>query len=264
MPVRRDTVELVPLGERSHAVASAVFDGADGAFLVGEAAERRALSDPGRVVREFKRRIGDGTPVLVGREPVAAEALAARFIARMLHDVAAREGGPPSRVAVTHPAGWGPHKVESLSAALADHGVGPVSLLSEPQAAAVGYASAERVEPGAVVAVYDLGGGHVRRGGGPQADAGGFELLGTPEGIERLGGVDFDEAVFEHVRAALGASSGRRWTRPTPRCWPRWPACAGSAPRPRRRSRRHRGAGPGDASRDLHPASGWGARSSRR
>ena len=69
------------------------------------------------------------------------------------------------------------------------------------------YASQERVEPGSVIAVYDLGGGTfdaavVRK------TADGVELLGTPEGIERLGGVDFDEAVFAHVAAALGGALG--------------------------------------------------------
>src|SRR5690606_8123507 len=32
----------------------------------------------------------------------------------------------------------------------------------------------------------------------------GFATLGDPEGIERLGGIDFDEAVLTHVRRALG------------------------------------------------------------
>src|SRR5690606_21715318 len=32
----------------------------------------------------------------------------------------------------------------------------------------------------------------------------GFEILGQPEGIERLGGIDFDAAVFNHVRQAPG------------------------------------------------------------
>ena len=32
----------------------------------------------------------------------------------------------------------------------------------------------------------------------------GFRLLGPPEGIEHLGGIDFDEAVFRHVLTALG------------------------------------------------------------
>ncbi|GAA3242713.1 hypothetical protein GCM10017691_47000 [Pseudonocardia petroleophila] len=196
--------EPVPLGEHGHAVASAVYAGPDGSFLLGEAAERRALSDPDRVVREFKRRIGDPTPVLVGREPVPAEVLAARFVAALVRQVAQREGGPPSRIAVTHPAGWGPHKVSALRSALDGQGVGPVLLLTEPQAAAVGYASAERVEPGSVVAVYDLGGGTFDAAVVRKDPRGGFALLGTPEGLERLGGVDFDEAVFGHVRDALG------------------------------------------------------------
>ncbi len=100
-------VELVPLGQRASSVPSTVYAGPDGGFLIGEAAERRALSDPARVVREFKRRIGDPTPVLVGREPMPAEELAVRFISRLLQDVAAREGAVASRVAITHPAGWG-------------------------------------------------------------------------------------------------------------------------------------------------------------
>jgi YVTN family beta-propeller protein len=36
----------------------------------------------------------------------------------------------------------------------------------------------------------------------------GFELLGVPEGIERLGGIDFDEAVVGHVLGFLGAAVG--------------------------------------------------------
>ena len=45
---------------------------------------------------------------------------------------------------------------------------------------------------------------HVRRGRAAQDAATGFEILGQPEGIERLGGIDFDAAVFNHVAAALG------------------------------------------------------------
>ena len=198
-------IELVSLGQRARSVPSTVYAGPDGALLIGEAAERRALSDPARVVREFKRRIGDPTPVLVGRDPVPAEQLAARFISRLLQDVAGRRGGVASRVAVTHPAGWGPHRLESLRGALAEHGLGSAVLLTEPQAAAIGYADTERVDPGTTVAVYDLGGGTFDAAVVRKTAGGGFELLGTPEGLDQLGGVDFDEVVFAHVRAALGA-----------------------------------------------------------
>ena len=47
--------ETLPLGDRSAAVASMVFLAPDGSMLCGEAAQRRAVTDPRRVVREFKR-----------------------------------------------------------------------------------------------------------------------------------------------------------------------------------------------------------------
>ncbi|MGH4005495.1 MAG: Hsp70 family protein, partial [Pseudonocardiaceae bacterium] len=65
----QDKAEAVALGSRMQAVPSVLFLGADGSVVVGEAAERRTLTDPDRVVREFKRRIGDDTPLLVGGQP---------------------------------------------------------------------------------------------------------------------------------------------------------------------------------------------------
>src|SRR5690606_15203425 len=79
----------------------------------------------------------------------------------------------------------------------------PVRYTTEPEAAAVFYAHQQRVEPGALVAVYDLGGGTFDAAV-LRKSADGFEILGQPEGIERLGGIDFDAAVFNHVRQALG------------------------------------------------------------
>ncbi len=55
---------------------------------------------------------------------------------------------------------------------------------------------------GSVVAVYDLGGGTFDATVLRQRDDG-FEFLGPPEGIEGLGGIDFDEAVFAHVDRSL-------------------------------------------------------------
>ncbi|WP_214371481.1 Hsp70 family protein, partial [Pseudonocardia sp. H11422] len=187
-------------------VPSVLFIAGDGSVVVGDAAERRALTDPDRVVREFKRRVGDPTPVVVAGRAWAAEELSARLVRWVVDRVAEREGGPAARIAVTHPASWGVHKQELLAAALAGQGLA-VTFLAEPQAAALHYAGVERVEAGSTIAVYDLGGGTfdaaVVRKAVPGAQDVGFGLLGRPEGLERLGGVDFDEAVFEHVREGL-------------------------------------------------------------
>ena len=87
------------------------------------------------------------------------DALAAKVLAWALRNVAAREGAPPERIVVTHPANWGPYKLELLDQAIMRAELGPAEVLSEPHAAALFYASTERVRLGATVLVYDLGGG---------------------------------------------------------------------------------------------------------
>jgi hypothetical protein len=193
--------EIVNLGDRSSAVPSVLYVDDDGGVVVGEAAERRATSDPDHIVREFKRRIGDPTPVLVSGHPWAPEELAARLVQWVVDRVAQREGGPATHLAVTHPASWGAHKKDLLGAALRRHGL-QSTFLAEPQAAALHYAAAERVEPGSTIAVYDFGGGTFDAAV-VHKDPQDFSLLGRPEGIERLGGIDLDELVFEHVVEGL-------------------------------------------------------------
>ena len=200
------TVEMVTLGDHSVDIPSVVYVAPDGGLLFGEAAERRALTEPDRVAREFKRRIGDPTPIPLGEQSFAPEQLSALLAEHVVDVVARTEGGAPERIAVTHPASWGTHKCDLFAAALAERGL-TVTFLTEPQAAALHYATNERVEPGATVAVYDLGGGTfdaavVRK----EAAGGGFTLLGRPEGVEQLGGADFDQAVVDHVRDAVPAA----------------------------------------------------------
>jgi len=194
--------EMVGLSDRRTDVASVVFVGPDGGFVVGAAAERRALSDPDRVVREFKRRLGDPTPVVVGGRTFTPEELCARLVRWIVDAVATQEGGPAERIALTHPASWGDHKLALLAEALDAHGL-TVTFLAEPQAAALHYAANERVLPGSAIAVYDLGGGTFDAAVVRKGEHGGFGLQGRPEGLDRLGGVDFDQVVFDHVVAGL-------------------------------------------------------------
>ncbi len=205
--VHRDgeqTAELVTLGENGVAAASVVFVASDGSYVMGDAAVRRAVTDPDRVVREVKRRIGDQTPLLVHGEPIGAHTLAARFIAWVADRVAEREGELPDAIAVTCPATWGPHKRMLLTDALGFQGLSDVTLVTEPEAAAVAYATSQHVEPGSAIGVYDLGGGTFDAAIVRQLDDGGFALTGRPDGVDPLGGIDFDDAVFEHVRESLG------------------------------------------------------------
>ncbi|MCP2196677.1 Hsp70 protein [Lentzea flava] len=180
-------------------VPSVVFRSPDGTFLVGSDAERRALTDPGRVARQFTNRIGDPTPLRIGDAALTAEAVTARFLVRVL---ASLPGGQPARVAVTHPAGWGHYRLESLRGALSASGLADVLFVPGPQAVVQAHDALARLEEGAAVAVYDLGGKTFEAAVVRKLAADRFVPAGPPEELE-VGGLDFDEVVFQHVVEAL-------------------------------------------------------------
>jgi len=204
--LRDGSAQIASLGSRGSSIPSVVLLRDDETVLTGEAAERRAMTEPSRVAREFKRRLGDTTPILLAGTPYSADALMGRLLRSVVEEVSTREGEAPDAITVTHPANWGAYKIDLLNQAIriADVGV-PVTLITEPAAAAISYASQQRLEIGEVIAVFDLGGGTFDSAVLRRTDSG-FEILGAPEGIERLGGIDFDAAVFAHVSRAIGDS----------------------------------------------------------
>jgi hypothetical protein len=202
---RADRLEIFQLGERAATIPSIVLLRADGEVLTGEAAERRALAEPTRTGREFKRRLGDPTPIILGGTPYGAEALLAHLLRSIVDRVTQQLGEAPTAIALCHPAAYSAYKLDLLQQAVRQADVGAVALLTEPEAAALDYARQERVPSGSVIAIYDFGGGTFDATILRKTDDG-FELLGQPEGLERLGGIDFDEALFR--RALEVATAG--------------------------------------------------------
>jgi molecular chaperone DnaK len=202
---RGERLEIFQLGERAATIPSVIVLRADGEVLVGDAAERRALSEPIRTAREFKRRLGDPTPIILGGTPYGAEALIGHLLGSIVGRVTEQMGGPPAAIVVCHPASYGEYKIDLLRQAVRQADIGPVELITEPQAAALHYALQERVPTGEVIAVYDFGGGTFDATILRKTEDG-FEQLGRPEGMERLGGIDFDEAIFAHVLATVRAA----------------------------------------------------------
>lgn len=195
--------EIFQLGSRAASIPSVVVLRADGEVLTGETADRRSQTEPARTAREFKRRLGDPVPLLLGGTPYGAEALYAQMLRSVAAQVTQQRGEPPEMVVVTHPAGYGPYKLDLLRQAVRQAEIGEAVLLSEPEAAAIHYADQERLEPGAVVAVYDFGGGTFDAAVLRKTEDG-FEFMGEAEGLERLGGIDFDQAVLGLVNTATG------------------------------------------------------------
>ncbi|MEB3367752.1 Hsp70 family protein [Saccharopolyspora mangrovi] len=188
-------------------IPSVAHPAPDGALLTGKSA-LDSVSDPSQVARNFKRRLGDPTPLVLGGSAYSPAALMAAQLRDVLDVVTEEMGAPPDSVALTYPAIWGPYRQEHFTEVPRLAGVEDFRLITEPEAAATHYSTERRLEDGEVVAVYDLGGGTfdttILR-----MRAGRMEILGTPEGIEHLGGIDFDEALLAHIDQRLDGAISR-------------------------------------------------------
>ena len=200
-----ERVEMVSLGDRSVVMPSAVCVRDDGQLITGDAAARRAVSNPDRVASEIKRRLGDPTPLLLGGSAYLVTDLLATLLRDVLTTVSAEHHGPPDEVMLTHPANWGPYRRELFEEVPGSAGVEKWSIITEPEAAAAYYAATREMTKGEVIAVYDLGGGTFDATVLGRTEAG-IDVLGTPEGIERLGGADLDDAVLSFVNHAAGGA----------------------------------------------------------
>jgi molecular chaperone DnaK len=200
---RGDRAEIVSLDQPAMVMPSIVFARIDGTLITGSTADRRGRSEPDRVAREFKRRLGDSTPIILGGSPFSAEALMAALLRSVVHNVAEVEGEVPAATCVTCPANWGAYRRELFTQVLLLAGIPQALVLTEPEAAATHYASSRAVPADAKIAVYDLGGGTFDATVLQRTEQG-IEVLGAPQGLEHLGGMDFDEAIFTHVRGQLG------------------------------------------------------------
>jgi actin-like ATPase involved in cell morphogenesis len=198
-PVLFDGSELLP---------SAVCAEAGGALAVGRDAERLARADPAAYEPCPKRRVDEGE-VLLGGRPVQVPDLLAAVLARAA-------GGPrpddePGPVVLTYPAGWGAPRRTVLAEAADRAGLGPVTLVSEPIAAAAYYVTGLRRElpPGTALVVVDVGAGTadvavVRSEAGKRLD------VVAQAGLE-VGGLDVDAALVDRLGTVVGAAAPDAW-----------------------------------------------------
>ncbi|MGC9669443.1 Hsp70 family protein [Planosporangium sp. 12N6] len=198
--------EIVRLDGQSSAVPSVLHVAANGSFTVGDPARDGLLVDGGRVARGFVGRIGDDVPMVVAGEACKPQTLAAVLAMWVVERVLAQEGAHPEHIVLTHPAGWGQYRKRLLHEALWEIGLTNVTLLPRPVTAAECHSF--QGFNGRTLAVYALGGTSFEMSVVRRAQPAGFQVLGSAAGVEPLGGVDFDEALVDHVRAAIAHQIG--------------------------------------------------------
>jgi actin-like ATPase involved in cell morphogenesis len=199
-------VEMLSLGDAALIVPSAVFATRDGELLTGEEAVRRAVDEPGGLVRGCWRRLGDATPVAVSGRTYPPTELVAAIVRDVVAKARFTTGSDPASVVLTHPAVWGTSRLEQLGEAAGIAGVDHYRLLPEPVAVAAYHLSESPLPAGALMAVYDLGAETcdtaILRAGEPIA------LVGRAEGLG-VGGADFDHIVLTMIDEMLDGLVGR-------------------------------------------------------
>jgi actin-like ATPase involved in cell morphogenesis len=185
------------LGRDRADVAAVAFVTEEGDVVFGEDAALLGRDRPQRLVREFTRSIGDRMPLIVGGYAVDAAELFARLVCWSVAVASAAFGARPAGVAVTHPTGWGGHRVACVRTALHAQGLDDVLLVPSAVVAAERSTDAGR---GRLIGMYDLGGSTFEA-----SVLRGTQVLGTPS-VTDIGGQDLDHALMQHVLESVGAA----------------------------------------------------------
>ena len=199
-------VETVGLGRRSPRMPALVHVTPDGTILTGDDAVRATDLEPTWTARLLCRRLDDPAPIQLGERTCEVTDLLSTVLWDVLDRVTTLRGAAPEHVVLTRPAALGPRGRDLLAAAAGRAGRPDATTTTAPLACGTWFARAGR--PGGRFAVYDFGGGAVETAV-LRADAQGVELVGPPDGVPHLGGVELDELVREHLDTRLGGALSR-------------------------------------------------------
>lgn len=174
-----------------------------GKTIVGEAArkcwgtENPSKPETHRSAARFKREMGSSKTYSLRGQEFSPTQLSTLVLKKLLQDAEAQLGEIGDAV-VTIPANFGHEARDATMHAAKAAGLNVKYIINEPTAAALYYAYNSGIPLGGIYAVYDLGGGtfdvSIIRVNGHDV-----EVLAT-EGVQKLGGDDFDAALQEVAR----------------------------------------------------------------
>ncbi|RLM72980.1 Hsp70 family protein [Halorubrum sp. Atlit-26R] len=175
----------------------------DGGVIVGTTAKRNQMEVPDRTVPRVKRHMGDQDwAVDIDGEEWGPEAISAEILKKLVADAEEATGEDVEEMVVTVPAYFGPkERNATLNAAkIAEFDKEDIELLNEPTSACLRYGIGDT--GAGTVFVYDMGGGTFDATLMNVTPDGEFEVEGV-KGGQRLGGEDFDDELYDHVRGEM-------------------------------------------------------------
>ncbi len=164
--------------------------------LVGVRAKRQLVTNP-NVVASIKRKMGTNEKIKIGDKTYTPEQISAEIIRYIKTFAEQKLGTKVTKAVITVPAYFDNAQRQATKHAGEIAGLKVERIINEPTAAALAYGLDLNKNKEEKILVYDLGGGTFDVSILEIAD-GTFEVLAT-DGINTLGGDDFDQIIVEYL-----------------------------------------------------------------
>lgn len=219
--------KIIPNAEGGNTTPSVVALKKDGETIVGMLARRQAVTNPLKTIYSAKRFIGrkfsevkneiknvpfnvvegpDGAAMIEwDGKPVRPEEISAKVLEKLKADAEKYLGQKVTEAVITVPAYFNDSERQATINAGKIAGLDVKRIVNEPTAAALAYGADKNKDQ--KIAVYDFGGGTFDISILEIGSEGTFEVLAT-NGDTKLGGDDFDQAIFEYVMSEFKKETG--------------------------------------------------------
>ena len=190
-------MRLFKTSDGTDVLPSVIYLDKRGHRFIGKSAYDRLLSAPQNVAQGFKRSMGTKNPISFAGQTWTPVECSAEIIKALVGQAMTEAGNQEVEgVVITTPAAFNQMQSEDTIAAARLAGLEKVSLLQEPVAAALAAIAHSKQKDG-VFLVYDLGGGTFDLAL-VMSTAGVVNVI-AHEGINMLGGRDFDRIIFDSI-----------------------------------------------------------------
>lgn len=186
-------VKVLENSEGSRTTPSVVaFKGND--IIVGSSAKRQSVTNP-EVISSVKRHMGKKMTIHGGGKDWTPEEVSAQILINLVKNAEEKLGKKINRAVITVPAYFDDSQRQATKNAGIIAGLNVERIINEPTAAALAY-GLDKTNKEQKILVYDLGGGTFDVSVLQISDGGIFEVLST-DGINTLGGDDYDQRIFD-------------------------------------------------------------------
>ena len=168
---------------------------ANGERLVGQVAQRQAVTNPDNTVMSIKRQMGKKVEVKMGGKGYQPPEISAFILQKLKSDAEAYLGEPVTQAVITVPAYFSDSQRQATKDAGKIAGLEVLRIINEPTAAALAYGLDKSEEH--TVLIFDLGGGTFDVSI-LELDDGVFQVKAT-SGNNFLGGDDFDQRIVDFL-----------------------------------------------------------------